>query len=238
MPNKLSVTVEVDPKVHLGYDLSTGEIAQIEEIARRAAETAVANVLVSTRTGDRPGPNPNPYVDTSGEKQIVPQGDNPYAPSPDPLVRDTDPRHQPTAGELRAAGYQVPDRFADEEIPTEYGTSTVDPAGAPPRLVEEPAHSAPPAESEPDEDESDEGESGGDEPGSEEPGEEEPEELEPPEEPEGEPSEPEANATPAAMARAAELGIDPRRIHGSGRDGTVTKGDVEMYAESLKDRPT
>ncbi|MBP8241615.1 MAG: E3 binding domain-containing protein, partial [Thermoflexales bacterium] len=43
-----------------------------------------------------------------------------------------------------------------------------------------------------------------------------------------------ANATPVARRMAEEMGVDLARIAGSGRDGQITKGDVDAYLASAK----
>lgn len=43
----------------------------------------------------------------------------------------------------------------------------------------------------------------------------------------------EIDATPAAREFAAEKGVDLSQVQGSGKDGSVTKPDVEAYLESL-----
>ncbi len=45
-----------------------------------------------------------------------------------------------------------------------------------------------------------------------------------------------APVTPAARRRAAELGVDPTRVPGSGPGGRVTRDDVEAFAEALSAR--
>jgi pyruvate dehydrogenase E2 component (dihydrolipoamide acetyltransferase) len=47
-----------------------------------------------------------------------------------------------------------------------------------------------------------------------------------------------APITPAARRRAADLGVDPRSVPGSGPGGRVTREDVEAYAEVLAARVT
>ena len=46
-----------------------------------------------------------------------------------------------------------------------------------------------------------------------------------------------ANATPVARRMAEEMGVDLARIAGSGRDGQITKGDVDAYLASAKPAP-
>ena len=46
-----------------------------------------------------------------------------------------------------------------------------------------------------------------------------------------------ANATPVARRMAEEMGVDLARISGSGRDGQITKGDVDAYLASAKPAP-
>jgi pyruvate dehydrogenase E2 component (dihydrolipoamide acetyltransferase) len=46
-----------------------------------------------------------------------------------------------------------------------------------------------------------------------------------------------ANATPVARRMAEEMGIDLGRIAGSGRDGQITKGDVDAYLAGAKAAP-
>ncbi|MEO6063933.1 MAG: 2-oxo acid dehydrogenase subunit E2, partial [Thermoflexales bacterium] len=46
-----------------------------------------------------------------------------------------------------------------------------------------------------------------------------------------------ANATPVARRMAEEMGIDLGRITGSGRDGQITKGDVDAHLASAKAAP-
>jgi pyruvate dehydrogenase E2 component (dihydrolipoamide acetyltransferase) len=46
-----------------------------------------------------------------------------------------------------------------------------------------------------------------------------------------------ANATPVARRMAEEMGVDLGRITGSGRDGQITKGDVDAYLASAKAAP-
>lgn len=41
------------------------------------------------------------------------------------------------------------------------------------------------------------------------------------------------NATDGAIEAAAELGIDITAVTGSGKDGRITKGDVEDHAAQL-----
>lgn len=41
------------------------------------------------------------------------------------------------------------------------------------------------------------------------------------------------NATDGAIEAAAELGVDIASVPGTGKDGRITKGDVEDYAASL-----
>jgi len=49
--------------------------------------------------------------------------------------------------------------------------------------------------------------------------------------PEAAPEEAEVDATPAAEAKAEELGVDLAEVEGSGADGRVTVGDVEAAAD-------
>ena len=46
-----------------------------------------------------------------------------------------------------------------------------------------------------------------------------------------------ANATPVARRMAEEMGVDLTRIAGSGRDGQITKGDVDAFLASAKAAP-
>jgi len=42
----------------------------------------------------------------------------------------------------------------------------------------------------------------------------------------------EINATAGALEAATELGVDITQLQGTGKDGRITKGDVEAAAES------
>lgn len=107
-------------------------------------------------TGDSPHLDPTPaLVDTSGEPELVPQGDAPLAGT---VILHQEPGPPaPTAGQLRRAGYGVPAKSttrdeAGEEVEVPYGDQEVPPVvfaerPAPPntvRLVDEETPVPPP----------------------------------------------------------------------------------------------
>lgn len=89
-----------------------------------------------TGTGDTPHTGKDArLVDVSGQEVVEPGGDSPRTDPEPALVEEADVR-PPTAGELRKAGYQVPEGIKAGDVPSSYVADSPTPPGEV-RLVED-----------------------------------------------------------------------------------------------------